>query len=560
MPTQSFTIHGPSSRNGSGPPSHSFPFYHSYVRNFFAEENTFGARYCQPWPWADYNSRHLDPVATEVWPEGHRPLSWPTYADVRSRLPAPHWEGHDDAIAAYWKVWELAFDRKLRKATLENRFVSDFNATAFNDGTFMWDSAFITLFGRYGRRAWPFQATLDNFYAKQHPDGYICREIRERDGVDKFQRHDPSGTGPNVLPWAEWEYFLHTGDRDRLARVFPPLAAYTRWFRLNRTWPNGAYWGTGWSTGMDNQPRIPQGLHEWYEHGHQTWVDTNMQAVLADHTLVRIAAEIGREADAAEFAAEAEQLTAWINEHLWDEETGFYHDLRRDGSRIRSVKTIGAYWALLADVVPTDRLTRFLSHLEDPHAFARRHRVPSLSADTPGYDPGGDYWRGGVWPPANYMVLRGLHAVGRPDLAAALGQNHHHAVVETFRETGTLWENYAPDQFSPGSGLSTPDFVGWSGLPPVAVLFEDVFGLNPDPLCNRLIWHPRVLEEHGVANYPLGADRTLSLRCAARSSPNEAPDISVEADGPCIVELYWPGGYRIVEAGRSGTPARSLVH
>ncbi|MCX7003748.1 MAG: hypothetical protein NTV22_10815, partial [bacterium] len=259
------------------------PFYHTYVPNRFAEENTFGARGCQPWPWAHYNSQHPGPEAAWM-PAGNRPPQWPTCADARAHLPVPFWDGHAEVSACYWKVWELAFDRKLRKATPLNRFVSDFNATAFNDATFMWDSAFITLFGRYGRRAWHFQGTLNNFYCKQHPDGFICREIREADGEDRFQRFDPAGTGPNVLPWAEWEYFRTTGDRARLARVFPPLAAYTRWFRLNRTWPDGSYWGTGWSTGMDNQPRIPPGRHAWYEHCHQTWVDTCMQAVLADRT------------------------------------------------------------------------------------------------------------------------------------------------------------------------------------------------------------------------------------------------------------------------------------
>lgn len=39
--------------------------------------------------------------------------------------------------------------------------------SAFNDCLFMWDSAFILMFARYGRRAHDFQRTLDNFYAKQ---------------------------------------------------------------------------------------------------------------------------------------------------------------------------------------------------------------------------------------------------------------------------------------------------------------------------------------------------------------------------------------------------------
>lgn len=107
---------------------------------------------------------------------------------------------NDDAIACRWKLWELAFDRGLRKATAQNRFVSHFNATAFNDATYMWESAFIALFGRYGRRAWHCHGTLDNLYCQQHPNSFICREIGECDGEDHFQRFDPAGTGPNVLP------------------------------------------------------------------------------------------------------------------------------------------------------------------------------------------------------------------------------------------------------------------------------------------------------------------------------------------------------------------------
>jgi hypothetical protein len=524
-------------------PMQHHPFYHSYVRNAFAEENAFGARHSQPWAWAHFNSEHPDPAALAGPAPGNRVARHPGFAEASARLPAPYWENHDKEIAAYWRVWELAFDRKLRRATPENRFVSDFNATAFNDATFLWDSAFITLFGRYGRRAWNFQATLDNFYAKQHPDGFICREIRERDGEDKFQRFDPAGTGPNVFAWAEWEYFRHTGDRARLARVFAPIAAYTRWFRQNRTWPDGSYWGTGWSTGMDNQPRIPHGRHEWYEHCHQTWVDTCMQAVLADRMLVVIAGEIGREADAAEFAEEAERLTEWINRQLWDERGGFYHDRRRDGSLITEVKSIGAYWALLAGVVPAGRLERFLAHLEDPAVFCRAHRCPSLSADTPGYDPDGGYWRGAVWPPTNYMLLRGLQALGRDNLAHQIGLNHVRNVADAQATTGTLWENYAPD-FA-GAGRSTPDFVGWTGLPPVAVLFEQVFGLEPlGPA--RLRWTPRLTEAHGVERYPIGTEATVDLRCAARASASEEPMVSLTVDSPFELEVIWPGGTKRV--------------
>jgi len=516
-----------------------YPFYHTYVCNRFAEENTFGARYCQPWAWFDYNRRHPESTIKLI-PKGNRHKSLPNFFELKKLLPKPFWDGHKNVIDCYWKVWELAFNKKLRKATLKNRFVSDFNSTAFNDNIFMWDSAFIALFGIYGRRAWHFQGTLDNFYCKQHPDGFICREIGEKLGDDKFQRFDPSGTGPNILPWAEWEYYRQTKDKERLKKVFPPLAAYTRWFRENRTWPSGGYWATGWSSGMDNQPRIPLERNEWYEHSHQTWVDACMQAVLANQILADMAKEINRESDSIEFEKEAKRLIIWINENLWDEDTNFYHDLRRDNSRITTVKTIGAYWGLIAEVVPKKRLSNFISHLENQEEFLRKHLVPSISADTPGYKSDGGYWKGGVWTPTNYMLLKGLDKIGEYRLSHKIAMNHLVNVVSSFVKTGTLWEYYSPD--FEGKGCGKNDFVGWTGLVPTAILFENVFGLKPNPFKSTLTWDIRLLEEHGIENYPFGKEGIISIKCKKRKSYLEEPEIKVKSNISLTIEIIWNNG------------------
>lgn len=64
------------------------------------------------------------------------------------------------------------------------------------------------MFAKYGHKSFPFIKTLDNFYAKQHLDGFICREIRESDGGDQWFRHDPASTGPNIMAWTEWQVDL----------------------------------------------------------------------------------------------------------------------------------------------------------------------------------------------------------------------------------------------------------------------------------------------------------------------------------------------------------------
>lgn len=104
-----------------------------------------------------------------------RPL--PTFDQVQDQLPLPIWDGHDDYIRCYRKAWQLAFGN-LRQPEPGSGFVSNYIDTAFNDCLFMWDSAFILMFGKYANHIFPFQNTLDNLYAHQHRDGYICREIR----------------------------------------------------------------------------------------------------------------------------------------------------------------------------------------------------------------------------------------------------------------------------------------------------------------------------------------------------------------------------------------------
>ena len=92
---------------------------------------------------------------------------------------------------------------------------------------------------------------------------------------------------------------------------------------------------------------------------------------------------------------------------LWDEETGFYYDLRKDG-RHNMVRHIGAFWALLAQCAPKDRAGRLK---------------------------------------------------GNPARA---------------------------------------DFVGWTGLTPISVLFEYVFGIKPHADKKKILWCVDLLDRHGI--------------------------------------------------------------
>ncbi|MBE6542468.1 MAG: glycoside hydrolase, partial [Ruminococcaceae bacterium] len=423
----------------------------------------------------------------------------PTLEEALPYLPKPFWNGHDDAIACHDYAWTLAF-KNLKKSNAETGFVSNFADTAFNDFLFMWDSSFILMFGKYASRIFNFQKTLDNFYSHQHMDGYICREICQKEPGEHFARHDPSSTGPNVMPWSEWESYCQTGDVDRLAKIFDPLLAYHLWLKEYRTWPDGSYWNTGWGCGMDNQPRLEKKYDQGFSHGHMVWIDTCVQMVLSAKILVKISEILGRQDDPGilELKEEIELLTKVINEKLWCEEDAFYYDLYRNG-KLNYVKSVGAYWALIADIIPEDRLERFVAHLDNPKEFKRPCRVPTLSADHPSYREDGDYWCGSIWAPTNYMVLKGLEKNGYNALAHDIGKNCLENVVEVFNKTETIWENYAPETANRGS-TSKSKFIGWSGLFPISIMFEYVFGIRAQSREKKIVWYVNLTERHGINN------------------------------------------------------------
>jgi hypothetical protein len=144
--------------------------------------------------------------------------------------------------------------------------------------------------------------------------------------------------------------------------------------------------------------------------------------------------------------------------------------------------------------------------------------------------------------------VRGLDRAGYHDRAHEISCEDLDHVVRVFEETGTLWENYAPEVAAPGNPAKD-DFVGWSGLAPVAGLFEYVFGLRADAPSGRLLWDVRLMEGHGVSRYPFGRDGVLDLSCAARGSTGEEPRIEVRSTVPLELVIRWDGGERTVSVG-----------
>jgi hypothetical protein len=542
----------------------------------------------------------------------------PRFEVLKDRLPAPIADDHPLWVATYWKAWELA-SRNFHEPAPGSGFVSQFIDAAFNDNIFLWDSAFMTMFVNYGAPLVPGISTLDNFYARQHADGEICREIVRSTGrclhwwvnheckplstrfgwsAQEFVRQtrewaaahpdsvlapqDPlvatigsdhplvawtelkrhraaageetpapeatavsyrgravprpnpvftlEALGHPILGWAEWESYRVTGDEARLAAVWEPLVRYYSSLQKYLRQGNGLY-VTDWAS-MDNSPR------NRYLTGGGTAIDTSSEMVLFARNLSQIATALGKRREASRYRREADALAARIERLMWDPSREFYFDLTVDGERA-PVKTIGAYWTLIAGAASAERAAHLAAELEDPKTFGRPNLVPTLSAEEPLYDAKGGYWRGAIWAPTTTMVIRGLEAYGHHDMARRLAVQHLDLVAEVYRNTGTIWENYSPEKREPGRP-ALKDFVGWSGLGPILFLLEYGIGLKPDATRNELVWN---LPGEGPLRARRGCERFRFNGHVASviAEPDPADEhrirISVESDGEFALKI-----------------------
>ena len=490
------------------------------------------------------------------------PTPLPSFNETKDKLPRPVFDENPLYIDCYYKSWEIGF-QNFYEPEPENGFVSQYIDAAFNDCIFLWDAAFMTMFCNYAHPYIPGIGTLDNFYAKQFENGEMCREISRVDGksappwVNDENRPLFSKMGPEydypetwdveykgrkvpkpnpyhtldalnhpILAWAELESFKITGDTTRLTMVFEPLVRNYEFFKKYLRQGTGLYI-TDWAS-MDNSPR------NYYLKNGGMGIDISSEMVLFAKQLGIIAKIIGLEAAAEQFDDEAEKLSLLINRYMWDHEQQFYFDLTVDEELV-PVKTVAAFWPLLANIASREQAARLVDQLNDTSTFNRPHRVPTLAADEEGYVPMGKYWKGGVWAPVTTMVVRGLENYGYDSLAHEIAMNHLNSVTEVYRQTGTIWETYAPDSISEGN-QSKPEFVGWSGIAPIAYLIEYAIGVKADASENTIEWDITSDKRVGIENFWFGGT-TVDLICEESSGNKRA--VKIESDKAFHLKLTY---------------------
>ena len=379
-------------------------------------------------------------------------------------------------------------------------FKTPYLDAAFNGDIFFWDTCFIAGWAKYYPEL-PITQALDNFYQVQRSDGHIGRQYAP-DGQEVWDSRHPISMNPPLLAWAELELHLHGFDQGRLAKNYGALCRFHKYLESMFRNDDGLFHSDSHGSGMDNLLRSPRGWKPdekgipldasrchpqvqsfindylyredlnhavlWNRQGRS--VDFSAQMAFDARNLADIANKLGFLDEETQWRREADGINEAINKHCWTPATGFYNDLGY-GRQIDR-EHIGMFWTLWSGAAQESSIVNpLVSALEDPSRFGRPFPVPSLSASDPDYRPWGDYWRGGVWAPTSYMVLRGLAQAQKMDCATRLARKMVDCVDEVFANTGTLWENYAPEFLAYGNP-ARPDFCGWTPLIPISVVKE----------------------------------------------------------------------------------------
>ena len=233
-------------------------------------------------------------------------------------------------------------------------------------------------------------------------------------------------TGLPVASLAVQALFERTREREHLAEFYDRLLAANRWLRAHRDgngdglleWGYEAEgdgglevpgrWAPGYESGLDDSPMWQdQPVDEARRCMEASAVCLSSLCARDCQVLAGMARVLGRDDDRRELVAAHARVKGLLDAALWDEARGLYANRRWTGEFFAEVSPT-SFFPLLAQIPDRARAARLLAHLEDERSFAGPFRLPSISRSSPRFSASGDYWRGRVWPPLNWLVLQGL--------------------------------------------------------------------------------------------------------------------------------------------------------
>lgn len=361
---------------------------------------------------------------------------------------------------------------------------------------------FSSFFLVYSNRNFPANQGLDYFYNKQEENGAIRWKYELESGKPIFTEGNPFGIGMPLFGWAEYNLFHKSANKKRVKDVMPILQKYMTWIDESFKRENGLYQVPLEATTMINAPRSEASF----------LVDFNSAMAINALYMSALGDILNDKELSFQYKRLYFSLKTRINSLMWNPDTGFYHDINDKNEKLPQ-KTIAGFWVLLAEIPNEDKAVQLISHLSNPETFGTEHPFPSLSMDDPDFCPEGKGYRGSVFPPFTFMVIKGLEKYQRWDQAREYSIRHLYFILDSMTPTGehnkgNLWEAYQPCKVGPAvweefENFPRPHYLSYAGLSTIALIIENIIGLSISLPRKTVDWIIPNLEVMGIENLSL---------------------------------------------------------
>lgn len=364
------------------------------------------------------------------------------------------------------------------------------------------ESIFSSFFLVYSNRNFDPCHNIDYFYAHQEENGAIRWKYDVKTNQTVLDKTNPEGVGLPLFAFAEYNLYHKSANKRRIKDVMPYLQKYMDWLDATFKKENGLYAVPVAASSMSNSPR------------EKVYYPVDFNACMAiNASYMSALGDILNDKDLSfQYKKLYFSIKTRINSLMWDNDTGFYYDLDKDQNRL-SVKTIAAYWTMLAEIPNADKADRLVEHLNNPDTFGTEHPFPTLSADDPNFSESGNGYCGSVMPAFNFMVIKGLEKYGQYELARECAIRHLYFVLETLmpnddKTQGDLFEAYLPNKEGKATmkkdpAFARPRYLLTTALSTIALMIENVIGLSISLPRKTVDWIIPNLEIMGIENLSL---------------------------------------------------------
>lgn len=414
-------------------------------------------------------------------------------------IPSIHFYDQD-FVDLYDRSWVWLEDY-WKEGTVENGFTGHYVSYENQKTINQFNCCMSSLFLNYSNQVYsPFEM-MDYFYSKQEENGAIRSDYSIEDGKPVFSNGNPQGVTLPLFAYVEYLFYHKIGNKKRLKDIVPFIENYINWLKDTFMQENGLFAVPAEACLTGNIPREKTVYP----------VDFNAMVALNALYLSYIGDVLNDKELSFRYMRLYYSLKTRINNIMWDPETNFYYDLDAEENRI-SLKLIGAYWTLLAEIPNDERGAKMVAYLKDPAVFGSDNPFPNVSMDSPCFKENVEGYCGAVFPINLYCVVKGLEKYSEYVFARECAIRHIYYMLDTLNpednKAGDVWEAYLPAKEGvPANGrfegFPTRRFLPQVCLVTITLMIEDVIGLDVSLPRKTVDWTVPSLESMGIEKLSL---------------------------------------------------------